>query len=111
MAKNRPQVAVDAPNEMELLDEIDQASGLLASAAGAFSDLGAILESIQAALPKGSLPSRLAQAGINMCEGLESDFTNYSLDFCKDTEQYSRALGLDEFRHFSNTEQSSSVRQ
>ncbi|QNB10905.1 hypothetical protein G5S35_04505 [Paraburkholderia tropica] len=108
MSKQQENIAVNAPNELELLDEIDQASGLLASAAQSFADLAALLEAVVAAAPAGSLQSRIARAGQNLCDNLESDFTNYSLEFSRGSEQHSRALGLDEFRRFSVAKQSSS---
>ncbi|WP_322008284.1 hypothetical protein [Paraburkholderia tropica] len=101
--------AVNAPNELELVDEIEQTVGLLASAAQSFADLSALFEAIAAASGAGSLASRLAQTGLNMAESLNCDFDRYSTDFGADVEQFSAALGLDEFRRFPNTEQSSLV--
>jgi hypothetical protein len=109
MAEQQNQIKPDAPNEFDLVDQLDQATGLLASATQSFCDLSSLFEAIKAAAPAGSLQSRLAQAGINMSESLNCDFDRYSTDFGTDVERFSAALGLDEFRRFSSTEQSSPV--
>jgi hypothetical protein len=104
--RNELQTGVDAPNELELVDQIDQMASLLASAAQSFCDISALFEAVQSAAPTGSLQSRLAQAGVNMSESLNCDFDRYSRDF--GVRRISAALGLGEFRRFSSAEQSSS---
>jgi hypothetical protein len=93
-----------------VVDQLDQSTGLLASAAQSFADLSALFEAIGAASGAGSLANRLAQAGLNMAESLNCDFDRYSTEFGADVERFSVALGLDRFRRFSNAEQSSSAR-
>jgi hypothetical protein len=106
----QPQMhAVDTPNELELVDQLDQTTGLLASAAQSFCDLSTIFEAIKASAPAGSLESRLAQAGVNMAESLNCDFDGYNSHFDIVVKRFSAALGLHEFRRFSSVEQSSPV--
>ena len=99
MAKHQARPTIDAPNEIELVDQLDQTAGLLASAAQAFCDLSSLFEEIKAAAPEGSLQNRLAQAGINMSESLNCDFDRYSADFGADVECYSTALGIRGVQH------------
>jgi hypothetical protein len=107
----QPQLhAVDAPSDLELVEELDQTVGLLATASQSFCDISALFEAIKSAAPARSLQSRLAQTGINMAESLNCDFDRYSRDFVANVERFSTALGLDEFRRFSCASQSSSVR-
>ncbi|MFM0002755.1 hypothetical protein PQR57_17175 [Paraburkholderia dipogonis] len=72
----------------EIVSRIDIAAGLFASAAQSFADMSAVFEAIRAAAPAGSLTARLAQLGINNCETGDSDFTEYSTDFCAHTKSY-----------------------
>lgn len=84
-------VAPTSIDAKELVARIDTASGLLAHAAATFADLSAVFEAINAAAPQGSLMSRLATLGMNMCESSDSDFTGYRDDYNAHVEHYSDA--------------------
>jgi hypothetical protein len=65
------------------------ASGLLAHAAGSFSDIATIFEAIAAAAGKGTLANRLAGVGMGICEDRDGDFTTYHEDYAEHIQRYS----------------------
>jgi hypothetical protein len=91
----------------EVIQHIDTAAELFGHVAGSFADLSTLLEAITASAVPGSLSSRLAKLGVNLCESLESDFCDCQDDFKSHAKRYSASLGIDPLRRFRSVEDSS----
>lgn len=76
----------------EILSLVELAGGQFASAAVSFVDVGAVFEAIETAAPCGSLMSRLASLGINLCEARESDFTEQQTAYEAHVDRFESAL-------------------
>jgi hypothetical protein len=100
---------INAPNELELVQEIENGIGLHGAALQGFVDLNAMFEAIASAAPDNSLVNRLAVAGMNASETLTDEFTRYIDRASATVEEMFVALNLGEYRRFPNAEQSSPV--
>ncbi|WP_144152884.1 hypothetical protein [Paraburkholderia sp. BCC1885] len=72
----------------ELVELIDLARGQFAHASWSFADLGAIFDAIEAATASGSLASRLAHLGSNVCEDRDNEFDRWRSEYGKHVEHF-----------------------